>query len=63
MLAPVLQMNHDPLLNEEFLLLGGGVGYAINEVIHVTALVRFFVRGYNTRDSTLLGVGVGWNIL
>ena len=57
---PELVNNHDPLLNEDFLFLGGGVSYQINERFTVAAVVRQFVRGFNTRDQDLYGLNLSW---
>ena len=59
-LSPELVMNHDPLLDEDFLFLGGGVSYAINDRFTVTAVVRQFIRGSNTRDQDLYGLNLSW---
>jgi hypothetical protein len=59
-LNPELVLNHDPLLDEDFLFLGGGVSYAINDRFTVTAVVRQFIRGYNTRDQDLYGLNFTW---
>lgn len=60
MLPQDVVMNHDPLLDEDFLFLGGGVSYAINERFTVTATVRQFIRGYNTRNQDLYGLNFTW---
>ncbi|HWM86698.1 MAG TPA: hypothetical protein VNO33_12690 [Kofleriaceae bacterium] len=54
---------HDPLLNEEFMLVGGDVTYNITDRISVNGTTRFFLRGYNTRDANLFGLGLSFAIL
>ncbi|MDB4961858.1 MAG: hypothetical protein JWP01_1857 [Myxococcales bacterium] len=57
-----LILNHDPLLDEEFVFLGGGASYSVTETVAVSAVVRFFVRGHNTRDQNLFGLNVSWDV-
>ena len=54
---------HDPLLREQFLLLGGGAGYSITDTIQVSLQARFFTWGYNTRNAHMLGLGLSWSVL
>lgn len=54
---------HDALLNEEFMLLGGDVGYNITDRVSVDVTSRYFVRGYNALDGLRLGVGLTFGIL
>ncbi|HKE16550.1 MAG TPA: hypothetical protein VKB80_16875 [Kofleriaceae bacterium] len=54
---------HDPLLDEEFMLLGGDVGYDVTDRLSVQATTRFFLRGYNTRDANIFGLGLTFAIL
>ncbi len=63
MVAPELIANHDPLLDEDFLFVGGGVSYAINDKIAVGLVMRQFVQGYNTRNQDLYGLNVSWSAL
>jgi hypothetical protein len=58
-----LDMYHDPLLNEEFMLLGGDIGYDLTDRLSINASTRFFLRGYNTRDANLFGLGLTFAIL
>jgi hypothetical protein len=55
--------NHDPVLDEDFLFVGGGASYAITDKLVVSAITRFFLRGFNTRDQSLYGVGLSWTVL
>lgn len=57
------QFFHDPLLAEGFLHAGGGVSYQVLEKLRVSAFVRFFIRGENTRNSDVYGVGVSWDAM
>lgn len=54
---------HDALLNEEFMLVGGDVGYNITERLSVDVTSRYFVRGYNALDGIRLGLGLTFGIL
>ena len=58
-----LSMNHDPVLDEDFIFAGGGASYAITEKLTVSAITRFFLRGYNTRNQSLYGIGLSWTVL
>jgi hypothetical protein len=58
-----IQMYHDPLLKEEFLLLGPGITYAITDVLHVGAFVRFWVYGKNTRDANNFALDLSWDVI
>jgi hypothetical protein len=51
---------HDALLAEQFLHVGGGVSYSPMEWLRVSAFVRFFMWGENTRNSDLYGLGLSW---
>jgi hypothetical protein len=62
-IGSTLERYHDPLLNEEFMLLGGDVGYDLTERVSINASTRFFLRGYNTRDANLFGLGLTFAIL
>jgi hypothetical protein len=54
---------HDALLDEEFMLLGGDVGYIITDRISVDATSRFFVAGSNTLNGIRLGLSLTFTIL
>jgi len=58
-----LYIYHDPLLKEEFLLVGGDVGYNITDRLSINATTRLFVRGSNTRDANIFGLGLTFAIL
>jgi hypothetical protein len=60
MTKPELVFNHDPLLNEDYIFIGGGVSYEINDRFTVAAITRQFIRGYNTRDQDLYGLNLTW---
>jgi hypothetical protein len=63
MLSPDLQMYHDPLLHEEYILVGGGASYSLTDTLHLSAAVRLFVRGENTTNAHSVTVGASWDIL
>jgi hypothetical protein len=54
---------HDPLLAESFLHVGGGVSYQALETLRVSAFVRFFMWGENTRNSDIYGLGLSWDAM
>ena len=58
-----VQDNHDPLLKEEFVLVGAGGSYQITEKFSVSLLGRLYVYGRNTRNANSIGVGLAWSIL
>jgi hypothetical protein len=60
---PVAQYFHDALLAEGFLHVGGGVSYQAMEKLRVSAFVRFFIRGENTRNSDIYGLGLSWDAM
>jgi hypothetical protein len=60
--TPEQQLNHDVLLDEDFVYLGGGVGYALTETLQLGIYARFFLRGYNTRLQDIFGLNLGWAI-
>jgi hypothetical protein len=62
-LSTDLTQNHDPILKEDFMFIGGDVSYAINRKISISGSVRFFLRGYNTRDQSLYGIDLTWRAL
>ncbi|HEY0251763.1 MAG TPA: hypothetical protein VGC41_09560, partial [Kofleriaceae bacterium] len=62
-LSPLLTQNHDPILKEEYMFLGGDVTYAISSKFSIAASVRFFLRGENTRDQSLYGLDFQWRAL
>jgi hypothetical protein len=57
------QRYHDSLLAEGFLHLGGGVSYQAMEKLRVSAFVRFFIQGENTRNSDIYGLGLSWDAM
>lgn len=63
MLPPDAFTYHDPLLREQFLLLGAGVGYALTDTISASVQARIYTWGTNTRDANVFGLGLTWGIL
>lgn len=63
MLPPDAFNYHDPLLREQFLLVGGGAGYAITDKLSATLQARFFAWGENTRNAHVFGLGLSWAVL
>jgi hypothetical protein len=57
------QLFHDSLLAEGFMHLGGGVSYQALDKLRVSAFVRFYVQGNNTRNSDIYGLGVSWDAM
>lgn len=60
---PVVQDAHDRLLSEDFLLVGGDVGYDVNEKLSLGAVTRFFVWGLNTRNQNIFGLSATYKFL
>jgi hypothetical protein len=59
----VAQLLHDPLLAEGFMHIGGGLSYQAMEKLRVSAFVRFFIQGENTRNSDVYGLGLSWDAM
>ena len=49
-------VDHDRLLDEDFIHVGGNIGYSVTESFDIGAAVRFFVWGENTRNQNLFGL-------
>ena len=58
-----VQSFHDALLAESFLHVGGGVSYQALEKLRVSAFVRFFMWGENTRNSDVYGLSLSWDAM
>lgn len=56
-------MYHDPILDEDILLLGGGVGYQLTDSLNVAATAALFVAGQNTQNANVFALSVGWSAL
>lgn len=54
---------HDPLLAESYLHIGGGVSYQALETLRVSAFIRFFMWGENTRNSDVYGLSLSWDAM
>jgi len=52
---------HDALLDEDLMLLGGGIGYQLTNSIGVTASARLFLTGQNTQNASVYALGVTWS--
>ena len=50
--------SHDAVLNEDYLLGGPGVGYAINDALHVSASAAFFLGGRNSQNANKFSLGL-----
>jgi hypothetical protein len=62
--APIdVQNHHDPILREDILLVGGGVGYQISNEIGVSLSARLFLTGLNTQNASVIAAGVTWSPL
>lgn len=54
---------HEALTAEGYTLLGGGVAYSVLDSVTLDVLIRQYVAGTNSRDSTLVGLGLSWKVL
>lgn len=52
-----------PLLAESFLHVGGDVSYQALEQLRVSAFVRFFTWGENTRNADVFGLRLSWDAM
>jgi hypothetical protein len=55
------RMNHDPIIKEKALLIGGGIGYGVGEHVSLSASARIFVTGENTHNASVFAAGVVWD--
>jgi len=60
-LSPELTRNHDRLSRNNFLNLGGGPVFAINESLQVSATVSALTWGQNIHTHRGLGLGLNWH--
>lgn len=54
---------HDAILAENIYLVGGGVGYQLNNALGVSLSGRLFVAGKNTQNASVIALGVTWSPL
>lgn len=54
---------HDTILDEDVLLVGGGVGYALTPTLGLSLSGRYFAAGTNTQKASVLAFGIGWTPL
>jgi hypothetical protein len=54
---------HDPILDEDMILVGGGLGYQISNQLVVTASARLFVTGQNTQNASVFALGFAYSPL
>jgi hypothetical protein len=54
---------HDAILAESIYLVGGGVGYQLNNNLGVSLSGRLFVAGANTQNASVIALGVTWSPL
>ncbi|MDX2091905.1 MAG: hypothetical protein SFX73_28845 [Kofleriaceae bacterium] len=62
MFSAELKAWHDPVLDENALLVGLGAMYALTEKLYISATYSHFVSGKNTLNTSWLGASVGWAI-
>lgn len=60
-LPPDVARNHDRLSRNNFLILGGGLGFAINESVDLFAVATTMVWGKNVHRRRGIGVGMNWH--
>jgi hypothetical protein len=61
--SDTVRENHDQLLREDIVLLGGGLSYDVTDKFSIGGAVRFFLSGRNTRDVTMFGLSAQYLIL
>jgi hypothetical protein len=59
-LSAALTNFHDPILKEIYYFYGGDVSYALTRKLTLTASIREFLHGYNTRNQDLYGLNVAY---
>jgi len=57
-----IQVNHDRLLDEDFILVGGNVGYDVSDALELGLAARFFVWGENTRNQNLFSLYASYKL-
>lgn len=61
-LTSLERLNHDPILREKILMVGGGLAYDISDATTLYASTRIFVAGSNTSNASIFAVGASWDI-
>jgi hypothetical protein len=56
LVSEAVQENHDRLLNEDILFVGGGLSYLVNAKFNLSFASRFYVAGRNTLRQNLFAV-------
>lgn len=54
---------HDVILNEDIILVGGGLGYQVSNSLSVNLAARLFVTGHNTQNASVFALGLAWSPL
>jgi hypothetical protein len=57
-----LFLNHDPVLNEDFIQAGGGLSWNVMDQLKLALDARMFVNGRNTLDRRTLTIGMSYDI-
>ena len=57
-----LFLDHDPVLDEDFRMAGGGVSWSMTDKLRLTAEGRLFLGGKNTLDRRTVSLGVAYDI-
>lgn len=58
-----VQSNHDAVLNEDVIVVGGGGSYQFTDAFALGAALRFFITGSNTRDANLFSLIASYSFL
>jgi hypothetical protein len=58
-----IEMFHDPILDEDIVLVGAGVGYQLTDTLGVSLAGRLFAAGQNTQNASVLAIGFAWSVL
>ncbi|HWO26806.1 MAG TPA: hypothetical protein VNO30_49090 [Kofleriaceae bacterium] len=54
---------HDAILDEDIILVGGGLGFQVSNTLALSLGARFFVAGENTQNASVIAFGVAWSPL
>jgi len=54
-------VEHDAILDEDFFLVGGGVGYQLSNSLAINASARIFVDGDNALNASVFALGLAWS--
>lgn len=61
--TPDEALYHDAILDEDMILVGGGIGYQVSNKLAVNLSGRLFLTGQNTQNASVFAVGLAYSPL